>query len=186
VGGGAGPAAGGPREARFEQLFVPAGFSQGERETGRLYLSLPDCLRWDYDQPYPKSFLVCGDLAYAWNAEDRTGRRQQIDGKSEPGLDLLLLGLADLKGRYRAVAEEAPGGEVRVRLSALGREVEGRAAVREATLALDLGQGVVTGLEYVDREGNRTRFALSGYGPLAATDLFVPPDGIAWEEDPPI
>jgi outer membrane lipoprotein-sorting protein len=176
-------AGGGPREARFEQVFLPAGFSQGERETGRLALSLPDCLRWDYDEPYPKSFLVCGDLAWAWNPEDGTGKRQQIDGRNEPGLDLLLLGVADLASRYLATAQAAGDRKLSVELSPKGGETQsGTVAVRRATLLLDLEAGVVAGLAYVDQEGNETRFTLDGYAPLAAAERFVPPAEVAWEE----
>ena len=110
-------AASGPRVAEFEHLYLPAGFSQGEKESGRLALSLPDCLRWDYGEPYPKSFLVCGAVAHYWNEEDKTGQRQSIDSKNEPGLDLLLLGYGGpeeplprhRRGRRRRSAPHPPG-----------------------------------------------------------------------------
>ncbi len=54
----------GPAGAEFVQTYVPAGFSTGEEERGRLALALPDCLRWDYEEPYPKSFLLCGEEAF--------------------------------------------------------------------------------------------------------------------------
>lgn len=171
-------AASGPRVAQFEHLYVPAGFTQGERESGRLALSLPDCLRWDYGEPYPKSFLVCGTVAHYWNSEDKTGHRQSIDSRNEPGLDLLLLGTENLKGRYRATAEEAAGGQLRIHLVPLQPMEE----VKEAILTLDPGAGVVTGLEYTDGEGNLTRFVLQTYSPLTETDLFAPPPGIDWQE----
>jgi len=51
--------AAGPTGAEFSQVYVPAGFTSGEKEAGKLALALPDCLRWDYVAPYPKSFLLC-------------------------------------------------------------------------------------------------------------------------------
>ncbi len=171
-------AASSPRVAEFDHLYVPAGFTQGEHETGRLALSLPDCLRWDYGEPYPKSFLVCGAVAHYWNSADKTGHRQMIDSKNEPGLDLLLLGTEDLKSRYRATAEEVGGGQLRIHLVPLRPMQE----VREAILTLDTAAGVVTGLEYTDGEGNLTRFVIKSYRPLGETDLFAPPPGIAWQE----
>ncbi len=56
----------GPTEASFTQTYIPAGFSSGEKETGRMSLSLPDCLRWDYQDPYPKGFLLCGEVVHTW------------------------------------------------------------------------------------------------------------------------
>ena len=106
----------GPTEAGFTQTYIPAGFSSGEKETGRMFLALPDCMRWDYKDPYPKSFLLCGGVAHSWNTEDKTGRRYRIDRRNEPGLDLLLLGLDDLKTRYRATAKAVDGGRIEVSL----------------------------------------------------------------------
>ncbi len=168
----------GPRAADFEQVYVPAGFTQGEKETGRLALSLPDCLRWDYGPPYPKSFLVCGNLAHYWSELDGVGKRQRILGKEEPGLDLLLLGVEELSKRYRATAEALPLGQVRIHLKPL----RPMPSVTEATLTLDRSAAVVSGLEYRDREGNFTRFVISRYSPLPGTELFTPPATISWED----
>src|SRR5689334_8834025 len=79
----------GPTGANFVQTFTAAGFSSGDQESGRLALQLPDCMRWDYTNPFPKSFLLCGGTVHAWNEGDQTGRRYRVDRKNEPGLDLL-------------------------------------------------------------------------------------------------
>src|SRR4029077_19264540 len=107
----------GPTGAAFVQTYVPAGFNSGDQESGTLALALPDCLRWDYLKPYPKSFLLCGGVAHSWNPEDKTGRRYQVDRKNEPGLDLLLLGVEDLKRRYTATTRPADGGRIQITLS---------------------------------------------------------------------
>src|SRR5688572_24784344 len=69
----------GPTGASFNQTYVPAGFTSGERESGQLAFALPDCLRWDYLDPFPKSFLLCGGVAHQWNPEDGTGQRFEVD-----------------------------------------------------------------------------------------------------------
>ena len=61
--------------ADFVQTFLPAGFSAGDEESGILYLAIPECLRWDYQQPYPKTYLVCGQEAFTWNEGETQGRR---------------------------------------------------------------------------------------------------------------
>ncbi len=171
-------ASAGPIEAQFTQTYVPAGFSNGEEESGTLALALPDCLRWDYRQPYDKTFLLCGEVAHYWNAEDRTGRRYRVDRENEPGLDLLLLGVDDLKARYRARQRPAEAGRVTVELEPL-QPVE---SVAEATLVVDPAAQRIVGLSYRDREGNSTRFRITGYHALDRDGAFDPPRQIRWQD----
>ena len=164
--------------AEFDQTFVAAGFSSGDTENGRLAFSLPDCLRWDYSEPYPKSFLVCQDTAWYWNETDGTGRRQAIDSRNEPGLDLLLLSVDSLSERYEATSEAGEENSVLLTLKPKGDSSE----IAEAWLTLDPNAGRVLRLEYRDREGNQTSFAIHGYQPLANGESFSPPASIAWED----
>jgi outer membrane lipoprotein-sorting protein len=168
----------GPQVARFTQTYVPNGFSSGESESGMLYLALPDCLRWDYDEPYPKSFLLCGQDVYAWNRGETAGRRSRVDAKQEAGLDLLLLSVAELRTRYQAAAGAAPGEISLVPLRAPA------SAPADATLILDAGGKRLAGLSYRDREGNLTRFTLGDYRPRGAAekDVFQPPAGVSWQD----
>ncbi len=76
-------ARGGPQGAEFTQSYVPAGFESGDTESGSVALGLPDCLRWDYAQPYAKSFLVCGARAWSWVDGEPKGRRATIDASGE-------------------------------------------------------------------------------------------------------
>lgn len=170
--------ASGPTQADFAQVYIPAGFSTGETESGRLALALPDCLRWDYQDPYPKSFLLCGTTAHYWNADDKTGRRYAIDRQKEPGLDLLLLGVDDLKNRYRAAAKTAPDGRIEVSLS----PKEKLAELADANLVVDPGSQRLVRVSYHDREGNLTRFEIKSYRGLPRQGQFSPPVGIKWEE----
>lgn len=169
--------AGGPTATEFVQTYVPAGFSAGEEESGRLALALPDCLRWDYAEPYPKSFLLCGNEAFYWNPEDGTGRRYAVDREKEPGLDLLLLGVEELRKRYDATAEAA-GGRVTVTLTPLRELVE----LAGAKLVVDAETLRLVEVSYTDREGGRSRFVLTGHAPLAEDGLFSPPEAIEWQE----
>jgi outer membrane lipoprotein-sorting protein len=168
----------GPTEASFTQTYVPAGFSSGEKETGRMFLALPDCLRWDYRDPYPKSFLLCGGLAHSWNPEDKTGRRYRIDRRNEPGLDLLLLGLDTLKTRYRASARPLDGGRIEVSLS----PTEKLAELADAALTVDPAKQRLVAVSYHDREGNLTRFEIKDYRDFPRRGQFSPPAGIRWDE----
>jgi outer membrane lipoprotein-sorting protein len=174
-------ASAGAQRAEFVQTFVPAGFSSGEEESGRVALNLPECLRWDYDEPFPKSFLICGDEVWSWNPEDRRGQRGSVDRESQPGLDLLLLPLEDLSGRYEAEVVGTEAGRVTVELLPTSRLAD-LTELTEATLVVDTEADRLVELAYRDREGNRTRFVLSGYEPVEEVGLFEAPSWIEWEE----
>ena len=174
-------AASGAERADFVQTYVPAGFSSGEEEEGRIAFRLPDCLRWDYSQPYPKSFLLCGEQVYSWNPEDRRGQTAPVDRHNQPGLDLLLLPIDDLSGRYDAKAESRGDGRVAVHLEPRAG-MAGRTELTDATLVVDTRQDRLVEVSYQDREGNRTTFRISGYEGLADRTVFEPPRGISWTE----
>lgn len=180
-------AADGAERAEFVQTFVPAGFSSGEEERGRVALDLPECLRWDYDEPFPKSFLLCGERVWSWNPEDRRGRTGSLDRESQPGLDLLLLPVEELSGRYAAEVVETDGERVTIELtpeaeSSGGIEAATGAELTGATLVVDTEAERLMELAYEDREGNRTRFVLSGYESVDPEGLFEAPSWVAWEE----
>jgi hypothetical protein len=171
-------ASGAPLQADFVQTFTPAGFATGEIESGRLALSMPDCLRFDYLEPYRKSFLVCGSRAWSWVEGEPRGQRVSIDASREMGLDLLLLPASRLAERYRARAAARPGGELELALEPLDPE----APLVAADLAMASGPARPNGLDYRDREGNVTSFRFSNWRPLDDADAFSPPPGIEWTE----
>ncbi|MDX1383810.1 MAG: outer membrane lipoprotein carrier protein LolA [Thermoanaerobaculia bacterium] len=168
-----------PLRASFTQTFVPAGFSTGEKESGRMALALPDCLRWDYDEPYAKSFLLCGDVFHYWNPGEDEGHIEEIEAEREPGLDLLLLEVSQLQERYEA---ELVAGERRMREIRL-RPREANDYVAEAALVLDRGLERLLFLRYVDPEGSVTEFAISGWKKGAENGTFNPPEGVEWLEE---
>ncbi|HVS03685.1 MAG TPA: outer membrane lipoprotein carrier protein LolA [Thermoanaerobaculia bacterium] len=164
----------------FTQTFVPAGFSSGEEESGRVVLDLPRCLRWDYRDPYPKSYLLCGDELRAWNPGEPLGRVYPVDRLAQPGLDLLLLDVDRLRRRYDASLRQEGKRGVRVRL-----EPRGGAAgpLREAELLVDPGKGRLLEMTYRDADGNRTRFRFRNRRPGPGDDVFEPPAGVRWERE---
>ena len=169
----------GPTGANFVQTFTAAGFSSGDQESGRIALQLPDCMRWDYTNPFPKSFLLCGGTVHAWNEGDQTGRRYRVDRKNEPGLDLLLLGVDELKSRYQATAKTADNGRIEIALLPKEKKL---AELTDATLTVDSASKRVVAVSYHDREGNLTRFEITGYQDLSRQGSFSPPSNVRWVE----
>lgn len=169
----------GPITAQFEQTYVPAGFSSGDTERGHLSLWLPRCLRWNYEEPQPKSFLLCDDQVWQWTELEDGGRRYTIDPTEEVGLDLLLVEVDRLRERYVAESTRRDDGTYTIAL-ALPPAAESKFS---AEIHFDPVSRRVVGLETLDEEGNRTRFALSDYQPLSHTALFQPPGDREWTED---
>jgi outer membrane lipoprotein-sorting protein len=169
----------GPTSASFVQTFIAAGFSSGDRESGRIALALPDCMRWDYLSPFPKSFLLCGGTVHAWNEGDQTGHRYRVDRKNEPGLDLLLLGVDELKERYQATQKTVEGGRIEIALLPQEKKL---AELKDATLTVDPASLRVVAVSYHDSEGNLTKFEISGYQELSRPGSFSPPASLRWVE----
>ena len=170
---------GGPVTGKFDQTYIPAGFEDGDRESGDLSIWLPDCLRWNYREPQAKSFLLCGDEVYFWNQDETGGRHYRIEPEQEPGLDLLLVEVERLKERYVAGNRKLADGTYEITL-ALPPDAE---RPFSASIRLEPVSMRVVGMEYTDEEGNLTRFEISDYQTLRHTALFTPPQGIEWTEE---
>jgi hypothetical protein len=167
-----------PFNASFVQTYLPEGFSTGEKESGRMALSLPECLRWDYGEPYPKSFILCGNVIHYWNEGETEGHVEEIEARREPGLDLLLVPVEELRRRYTATSRRTAQG-VAVTL----KPTEPNEFVTEATLEIDAKLDRLRVLRYVDPEGNRTDFAIDDYREGVASGTFNPPTGIKWLDE---
>lgn len=170
-------AASGTLAGDFVQTFVPAGFASGEEESGRVALAIPDCLRWDYLDPYRKSYLLCGPWLHAWVDGEPRGQRAHVEVREQRGLDLLLLPVGELVRRYRATAR-AERGEVIVELE----PTDDSLALDRVSIAFDPASQRPTVLAYVDREGNTTRFRFAGLRLIEDPDLFSPPGELDWTE----
>lgn len=171
-------AAAGDLGAPFTQRYVPAGFADGDEESGEITLALPDCLRWDYVEPYPKAYLLCGSRLHIWVKGEPQGERLFVDPEEQPGLDLLLLPTAELEKRYRATAKIALQGRIEIQLLPSA----GEARLAQATIELDPSTQRITTLAYRDREGNETRFRFGDFRQVEDPAIFTPPPTIDWRE----
>jgi outer membrane lipoprotein-sorting protein len=167
----------GPLTVRFTQTFLPAGFDQGETETGTLAIALPDCLRWDYGEPFPKRFLLCQETVYYWNPGEARGHRYPVENEEAPGLDFFLLTTDDLRLRYNATADQIDDG-LHVHLEPIRPTDD----VVSLEVLLDPAKERVLRLAYQDAEGNTTRFELADYRTGTEAGIFEPPAGVEWEE----
>lgn len=167
-----------PLSVVFVQSFIPSGFGDGEEETGTLWISLPTCLRWDYGEPFPKSFLLCDETAYYWNPGESSGSRYPIENEEAPGLDFFLLTSSQLRLRYNATSERLTSGNVHIALEPI-RPTEDVVALE---VVVDTDNDRIVELGYEDAEGNRTWFSLEGFVKGAPPGTFSPPAGVTWED----
>lgn len=171
-------AAAGELVGDFRQSYVPAGFTEAESERGEISLALPDCLRWDYLEPYPKSYLLCGSRLHVWTRGEPQGQRHFVDPEAQPGLDLLILPQPELEKRYRATVRQTAEGGLAIAFEPAGDQ----ARLVEATVELDAARARPTALSYRDREGNRTRFDFGELRHFADATRFTAPPTIDWRE----
>ena len=167
----------GPQLWSFEQTYLPSGFDRGEQESGRVALDLPKCVRWDYDDPYPKSFLLCDKTLWSWSSGDPAGHVYELD-EAQPGLDLLLLAVPDLTQRYDASAQAA--GEL-TRVQLVPKQGKG-AALRDAAIRVDKS-GQLSELTYRNAQGDRTTFRFSNRRELKGKDVFSAPTDLKWQKE---
>src|SRR4051812_17762595 len=46
--------------ARFDQLYTYASFGRKQRSSGQVAFKKPGMMRWDYETPAPKTFVLAG------------------------------------------------------------------------------------------------------------------------------
>ena len=166
-----------PLQADFVQTYTPAGFTEGETEEGRVAISLPHCLRWDYAEPFAKSFLLCGDTAWFWNPGEPRGHRYPVRNQEAPGFDFFLMDTGELQLRYNARSRRtARGLEVEL------QPIEPTEEVARAHVVIDTENSRVLSLGYEDAEGSTTRFELREYRQGAEQGQFTAPADIEWED----
>ncbi len=178
-----------PLATDFVQSYTPNGFSVADEESGVLAMRLggdssgvEECLRWDYEEPFPKGFLLCDRVAWTWNPGEESGRRHLIARSDSFGLDLLRLSINQLRGAYVATVTSRAGDRVEVELTPTSTTAA--AEIRDAALELDARERRLLSLSYHDVEGNLTRFTLGDYRAIDRPELvFTPPADVVWLEE---
>jgi outer membrane lipoprotein carrier protein len=100
-------------KAAFYQRYSD-GHGAGTAESGTVYFSRPGRMRWDYESPEQKVFLVDGRNVWFYVPRDRTASRAKLNESSDWRTPLALLaGKADLSHLCRSIVitnrEAAPG-----------------------------------------------------------------------------
>jgi outer membrane lipoprotein carrier protein len=162
---------------RFEQTLVSGALGADVKETGKLWLSRPGRIRWDYLDPEKKTALLLGDRTLLYLPDDR----QLVEGKLEPdqsALPELLAGKRRIAEAFEtSLAPPGPNGEVRLRLVPKARPE----AMTEVILQLRPPDYAIEGAEVTDGMGNHTAYRFTSVrrnrGVDEALFRFQPPAG---------
>jgi outer membrane lipoprotein carrier protein len=174
-------------DRHYNQLHsLKAGFSESyeglgirRAESGTLLLLKPGRMRWDYNSPAGKLFLLDGKYAWFYSRGDSQVQRipaKELDDLRSPLR--FLLGHTEIEKELNNLTL-ASAAEGRLALSGQPKGLEKR--VSRLTLTVT-GDGVITGIEIEEVDGALTRFTFTGEqlnAPVTAdTFHFTPPSGV--------
>jgi len=132
--------------ARFQQTYTYSGFGRKQVSSGRLLVKKPGMMRWDYEEPEPKTVAVKGSrLVQLEPEENQAYVDEKFDSSALSAAVTFLLGKGDLAKEFTASLD--PGGA----LLLVPRVMDPRVA----SVALTVGEdGRVTATRVVDGSGN--------------------------------
>ena len=164
-------------KAGFIESFE--GLGMRRTESGTLLLLKPGRMKWDYNLPAGKFFLLDGKYAWFYTQGDAHVQRipaKQLDDLRSPLR--FLLGHTQLEKELNHLTlASAPSG--RFTLSGQPKGQENR--VQRLTLTAS-SDGTITGIEIEEVDGALTRFTFTGEEPNAAVPPnafhFTPPPGV--------
>jgi outer membrane lipoprotein carrier protein len=169
--------------ARYSEHY--AGMGLDRTESGTLLLKKPGRMRWSYDQPKGKLFLLDGK--YAWFYTPGDGQAQRMSAKQLDDLRSplrFLLGHTQLKKEltHVSVTEDTHG----IHIVGVPRGMEQR--VQRLTLDVT-PKGEIQHMKLEETDGATTEFIFSDVEENVPTRdgefVFTPPEGVVVVDAPP-
>ncbi len=87
--------------ATFKQEYVYKSFNRTQTSAGKMFFLKPGMMRWDYEKPSPKSFVLTGDKIYAYDAEAMTFTIAPFDSSQLSAAVTFLWGRGRLEKEFR-------------------------------------------------------------------------------------
>jgi len=165
-------------DGQFNQQVLDESGHLREESSGRLALSAPRLLRWEYLAPYPQLIIADGEHVWVYDPDlEQASRRAQGDAGQDSPL-LILTDPARLEREYH-IEESAPADGLDW-LILSPKQNPDEAGFQHARLGFD-ARGLVR-MDIEDALGQHTRIAFSGWtrNPAFAADTFrfIPPEGV--------
>ncbi len=161
----------------FTQTYQ--GLGMDRTESGTLLLLKPGRMRWNYNAPKGKVFILNGK--YAWSYTPGDAQAQRIPAKELNDLRSplrYLLGHAQLNRELEHLTA-IPAADGEVTLTGVPKGMENRVAQLTLTVTAD---GTITAISIKEIDGSVTSFAFTDQVPNAAispaTFQFTPPPGV--------
>jgi outer membrane lipoprotein carrier protein len=171
-------------KAGFTESY--AGLGMRRTESGTLLLRKPGRMRWDYNSPAGKIFLLDGK--YAWLYAKGDAQVQRIQAKDLDDLRSplrFLLGHTDLEKEMDSL-KLSPAANGCFTLTGVPKGQEERVARLTLTVT---ATGAITGIEVEETDGAITRFTFTGEeanAPIPANAFeFTAPMGVPVVDGPP-
>ncbi len=168
-------------QADFTQTYT-AGLTS-RTESGHLYLEKPGRMRWNYDQPQAKQFIVNGNRVWQYTSGDREATETDLKSATDLRTPLrYLLGHTDLARElsglsYSGLEPWHPGDSVIHGTPPPGEAGTWREVWIEVTPAYEIDRLVIAA-----EDGSRNDIKLSNIRPNTSLPgslfLFTPPPGV--------
>jgi outer membrane lipoprotein carrier protein len=167
-------------KARFQESYAGAGMTR--KEVGDLWLQKPGKMRWQYEQPTPKLFIVDGKNAYFYVPSERQARRmpaKKLDDFRSP--IRYLLGHTKLQSEFAklSLSSEAPKQAGDIVLEGIPKGMEDR--VQRVLLEINPSDQIV-GIRIEELDGSITEFTFSDLQENIPVNRelfhFTPPPGV--------
>jgi outer membrane lipoprotein carrier protein len=141
-------------EARFQQTYVYSGFGRRQVSSGVLRVKKPGMMRWDYEEPSPKTVAVKGSRLVQYEPEENQAYvDERFDASAMSAAVTFLLGKGDLVREFDVSVDGA---------GALVLHPK-QPDPRVDSIALTVGpEGEVTATRVVDGAGNVNELKFDG------------------------
>ena len=175
-------------QAEFVQRATNRLSGASQEASGRLLLKWPGKMRWEYEKPEPRLFLIDGKTLWSYSPVERQAVTQDIRGALSSGPIGILFGISTLRRdfRVRAIAHAGTrdSREYLLDLAPKGEDL----SFKRVVLAIDRESFLIQRLTVFDLYGNTTAVDLSDlkvngglkdelfqFSPPPGTDLVTPP-----------
>jgi chaperone LolA len=168
-------------QANFEQFYYSATISTPLHEKGKLYFKKPNLMKWEYQDPEEKVFLIKDDLFWDYNKEEKQLIKYDLSqGEQNTEVISLLSGKISLLDNYFVELNPFPtenANTIQIKLTPKDEEF----ADTFLLLEIDEKTWFIQTLISFDWTGNRTEFRFSKIKTNVTLqnktfELRVPPD----------
>ena len=168
-------------QANFEQFYYSATISTPLHEKGKLYFKKPNLMKWEYQDPEEKVFLIKDDLFWDYNKEEKQLIKYDLSqGEQNTEVISLLSGKVALLDNYSVEFNPFPtenANTIQIKLTPKDEEF----ADTFLLLEVDEKTWFIQTLISFDWTGNRTEFRFSKIKTNVTLqnktfELRVPPD----------